>query len=351
MKSNRSKLVPLGRVTAVLFAAAILSIGVSSYQASHSTDTGGAAAKVDNKAKGVDFRIAVLPDIQYYTGIAHGGNMQMFLSQIRWIKKHQADSNIVYVSGMGDTVDDTKVDSIPVDQQWVNASTGYYMLEATPALAYGVTVGNHDELDPAYKVEENAMRHNHPGLSPVRNTTENYNKYFGVEHFKNKPWYGGHANILGKNNNDCHYDKFTVGGQKYIVIYIPFDNTGDVGEDKDGLMLKWAHNVLEKNRDAKAIMVSHGILEGPKKRIFNKQGQRMYDAVKDMPNMFMMLCGHVTGEYVREDTYQGHTIKTYLIDCQGNPNGGNGRMRTMRINSATGAVSINSFSPYAGENL
>lgn len=113
--------------------------------------------------------------------------------------------------------------------------------------------------------------------------------------------------------------------------------------------MKWAHKVLEDNRDAKAILVSHGILESQKKNIFNKQGQRMYDAVKDMPNVFMMLCGHVTGEYMRQDTYKGNTIRTYMIDCQGNKFGGNGRMRTMRINTATNDISIRSFSPYLGE--
>lgn len=212
----------------------ILSAIAITFIVSHASKTEGAkmfqnqiaSSSANNAiADGTDFRIAVIPDIQYYTGVAHGGNMNMFLAQMKWIKQHQIDSNIVYVSGMGDTVDDTVVDSLPVAQQWINASTGYYMLEAAPALAYGVTVGNHDELDPAYPVADNAKRHNHPGLDPVRNTTGNYNKYFGVDHFKNRPWYGGHANILGKNNNDCHFDKFTVKGQKYIVIYIPFDNT------------------------------------------------------------------------------------------------------------------------------
>lgn len=309
------------------------------------------SAVTASSAAGTDFRIAVLPDIQYYTGVFHTAKLAMFQDQIKWIKQHQADSNIVYVAGMGDTVDDLKIDSVTsTEQQWINATSGYYALETPPALAYGVTVGNHDEADHAYDRNTNpGLYHNRPGLSPVRNTTEFYNKYFGVEHFKNKPWYGGHANILGKNNNDCHYDKFTVKGQKYIVIYIPFDNEGAGPEDKDNLMIKWAHQVLTENKDAKAIMVSHSILKGPKDGNFSPQGLRIYDGVKDMPNVFLMLCGHVTGEYMRQDTYQGHTIKTYLIDCQANKNGGNGRMRTMRINTVTNDISIRSFSPYAGE--
>lgn len=336
------------KIAAILTGAALL-MGVFAFNTHPYHEA--AAVKPKLRDAGVEFRIAVLPDIQFYTGMAHGGKPEMFMAQINWIKQHRADSNIVYVSGMGDTVDETRADSVPPGEaQWKNAAAGYYALETpAPGIPYGVTVGNHDEEDPAYDTNRLDLFHNHPGLSPVRNTTPNYNKFFGVEHFKNKPWYGGHANILGKDNNDCHYDHFTVNGQKYIVIYIPFDNTGATGEDKDGLMVKWAHSVLEANKDAKAIIVSHSILMGPKVGTFSPQGQRIYDGVKDMPNVFLMLCGHVTGEYMRSDTYQGHTIRTYLIDCQANPNGGGGRMRTMRINTATDEISIRSFSPYAGE--
>ncbi|MES2276712.1 MAG: hypothetical protein V4592_11870 [Bacteroidota bacterium] len=344
------KYIPLKNWRPVLIAASILSVALLAFTIpSHKKEA--KTVKAKTVQAGVDFRIAVLPDIQFYTGMAHGGKPAMFTSQINWIKQHQADSNIVYVAGLGDTVDDTVIDSVPPPQQWVNASLGYYALEVAPALAYGVTVGNHDEADTTFPQKEPGKYHNHPGLSPVRNTTENYNKYFGADHFKNKPWYGGHANILGKNNNDLHYDKFTVGGKKYMVIFIPFDVNGQngEGEDKDGLMMKWVHGVLEEHRDTKAIIVSHSILKGPKDGNFSEQGKRIYDGVKDMPNVFLMLCGHVTGEYMREDVYQGNTIKTYLIDCQALPNGGGGRMRTMRINSATNAISINTFSPYKGE--
>jgi hypothetical protein len=57
--------------------------------------------------KSTDFRIAVIPDIQYYTAQVKGGDVRMFRDQISWIRKHAADSNIVYVSGLGDNVDNS----------------------------------------------------------------------------------------------------------------------------------------------------------------------------------------------------------------------------------------------------
>ena len=278
----------------------------------------------------------------------------MFQDQIAWIKQHQADSNIAYVSGMGDTVDDAPADSVKsLDEQWMNASErGYYALETpAPGVPYGVTVGNHDEADMAYPQTDAGNYHNHPGLSPLRNTTENYNKYFGADHFKNKPWYGGHANLPGKNNNDCHYDRFTVSGQQYIVLYIPFDNTGERGEDTAGLMMAWARQVLTAHKNAKAIIVSHSMLKAPSDGNFSAQGLKIFNSVKDMPNVFLMLCGHETGEYMRRDVYEGRTITTCLTDFQGRPFGGNGRMSTLLINTATNTISSHSFSPYSGEGM
>ena len=334
------------RVVALLLLSTGLHVSCSVHKGGRQSPPAGAA--------GTEFRIAIIPDIQFYTGQAHGGNLKMFQDQIAWIKQHRADSNIVYVAGMGDTVDETPIDSVKsLEQQWINASErGYYALETpAPGIPYGITVGNHDEADTAYPQTEAARYHNHPGISPVRNTTAYYNKYFGAGHFKNKPWYGGHADILGKNNNDCHYDKFTVAGQSYIVLFIPFDNTGTDGEDKDNLMMSWARQVLTKHKEAKAIIVSHSILKGPSERDFSPQGLKIYNSVKDMPNVFLLLCGHVTGEYIRQDVYEGRTITSYLIDCQGKPFGGNGRMSTMRINTATNRISVHSFSPYSGEGM
>lgn len=306
------------------------------------------ASAEDKPQKGVDFRIAIIPDTQYYTAQVHDANIDMFRAQIKWIKDHHIDSSIVYVAGMGDIVDDWKGGDT-LHQQWINAAKngGYYDLETPgPGIPYGLAVGNHDEADPAYTMANQADYHHHPGLNPGRNTTENYNKYFGVDHFKDKPWYGGHANLMGKNNNDNHYDKFTVAGQPYIVVYLSYD----VGlEDKDDLMDKWADSVVKANAKAKAIIVTHGMLKAQPiingMNAWNNQGERIYNDLKDNKNILMFLCGHVNQGY-RQDVYNGHTIRTFMSDYQGEKNGGDGKMRSMKINTVTDSISIRTFSPY-----
>jgi hypothetical protein len=303
--------------------------------------------------KGIDFRIVIMPDIQYYVSQTHGGKVEMFRDQIKWIKKNYADSSIVYVAGMGDNVDDTGHGET-VDQQWVNVKDngGYYSLETPlPGLPYGIpyglTLGNHDEADTLYKPGSPKF-HGRSGLDPVRNTTYRYNKFFGVDHFQRRPYYGGHANLLNKNNNDCHFDHFTVGNQQYIVVYIAYDSENY--EDKDNLMIKWADSVIKANPKAKAIVVSHGMLKwGPIEpsgyNPWNPQGERIYLGLRDNPNVMMFLCGHVKEGY-REEVYKGRHFPFYMSDYQGNENGGNGVMRTMKINTVTGIIGIRTFSPY-----
>lgn len=345
----------IGLLAAVILVTAAL---ITSY-CTKSSNIQKTLTPTDNSVKKVDvtitdFRIAVIPDIQYYTGKLHGGKPTMFYKQIDWIKRHKTDSNIVYVAGLGDNVDDLKTDGeTDTEQQWKNAAldSGFYALETAPIVPYGVAVGNHDEADTAYDRDtQPGYYHNRPGITPVRNTTKFYNQYFGSSHFSGKYWYLGHANIAGKNNNDCHYDKFTVGSKKYIVAYIAFDNGGLGGagpDDPTGLMVAWLRSTIQANTDAKVIIVSHSILD---LNGFSRQGQGIYDAVKDLPNVLCMLCGHVTGDYIHTEVYSGHTIKTYLTDYQSQTNGGNGKMRVMLLNNQTGTVTgIRTFSPYLGQ--
>ena len=64
-------------------------------------------------------------------------------------------------------------------------------------------------------------------------------------------------------------------------------------------------------------------------------GWAIYNAVKDNPNVFLMLCGHMHGESVRIDTFDGNAIHTVLADYQDLPNGGNGWLRIMEFRRRT----------------
>lgn len=284
--------------------------------------------------KSGDFSIVVLPDTQFYVAQAQlGGNFDMFKAQIEWIKKNQVKENIAYVAHMGDI---TEHGDNPVTEaaEWYMAKTALYGLESPVSIPYGLTIGNHDQFPEQY---------------PVKGTTKGYNKYFGVKHFEGRPYYGGHYG----DNNDSHFDKFTAGGLDFIVLFLEFDSHN---EDQTNLYA-WANMVLKQNASRKAIVVSHSIINtNPGKGVntpqapFNAQGKAIYESLKDNPNLFMMLCGHVSGEGYRTDVVNGHTIKTFLNDYQGRPNGGNGLMRLYKFSVKNNQISVRTFSPYAKVN-
>lgn len=282
-----------------------------------------------------DFSIAVIPDSQYYLAQAQlGGTFDMFQAQIDWIRKNQAKANIAFVAHMGDITEHGD-NPVTARSEWYLAQKALYGLENPVSIPYGLAVGNHDEF---------------PNQFPVSGTTSFYNRYFGVPHFAGRPYYGGHYG----NNNNSHYDLFTAGGKDFIVLFLEFDSHNEERQQ----VYAWANEVLKKNADRKAIVVSHSIIHfGPVKgdykqfAPFNAEGKSIYEALKANPNVFMMLCGHVgdNGEGYREDTYDGHTIRTFLNDYQSRPNGGHGLMRLYTFSVKENKLSVRTFSPYFNE--
>lgn len=309
------------------------------------------AAKAEDKF----FQIAVLADTQYYTGERYGGSMGMFYNQIDWITANAEKEKIAYVVHVGDITD--QGDKLPA--QWEHAKDAMYRLEKPlPGLPhgipYGVAVGNHD-------VRPNGD----PNGSKI-----GYTKYFGRKHFEGKPYYGG--SFENNESSDSHFDLFTANGEKFIVLYLIFNDPGKK-ELYDAALEEKVHNwgaeVLAKHSDRKAIVVSHNILrpdsssksnfiagagQAPKPGNFTKQGKRIIEKFKHSPNVFMMLCGHVSGEALREVEFLGRKIKVLLTDYQGrrNPeytekdrNGGNGILRLMKFNQTSQTLSLRTFIP------
>ncbi|WP_179412166.1 metallophosphoesterase [Mucilaginibacter sp. E4BP6] len=282
-----------------------------------------------------DFSIAVIPDSQYYLAQAQlGGIFDMFKAQIDWIKQNQVKNNIAYVAHLGDITEHGD-NPVTARSEWYLAQKAIYRLENPVSIPYGLAVGNHDEF---------------PNQYPVTGTTRFYNKYFGVPHFEGRPYYGGHYG----NNNNNHYDLFSAGGVDFIVLFLEYDGHNE--EQKD--VYNWANEILRKYATRKAIVVSHSILfynpvkgSNTPQAPFNAEGKAIYASLKENPNVFMMICGHVgdNGEGYREDTWNGHTIHTFLSDYQSRPNGGHGMMRLYTFSVKSNRISVKTFSPYTNE--
>ena len=282
-----------------------------------------------------DFTIAVLPDTQYFVAGKNGGTPDLFRSQINWIIKNQEKENIVYVIHVGDITEHGDNQTYANDE-WSLSRSVMYGLENPVSIPYGIAVGNHDQFPSEY---------------PVTGTTLNYNKYFGVKHFEGRPYYGGHYG----SNNDSHYDLFTAGGLDFIVVYLEYDA---YNEDQNN-MNNWAYNLLVDYPTRKAIIVSHNLIgnngiagtNNGTAGTFRSQGLGIYNRLKTLPNVFMMLCGHVgdNGEGYREDTFNGNTIRTFLSDYQSREKGGNGLMRLYRFSVEKKLLEVKTFSSFTNE--
>ena len=255
-----------------------------------------------------DFTIIVLPDTQYYSWIYP----EIYLAQTQWIVDTKDDLNTVYVAHEGDLVQNAGI----IDD-WENAHNAMGLLEDSIAtnlsegIPYGVLAGDHDQ------------------------PTTLYNQYFGVGRFKGKSYYGG---SYSATKNDNNFTLFSAGGMDFIVINIAAGVTSSV--------LNWADALLKQWNNRRAIVVSHILLSSGNPASFTYSGQLIYTALKDNPNLFLMLGGHNAAEGMRTDVFNGNTIYSLLANYQVLPNGGNGWLRIMRFSPATDTITVTTYSPY-----
>jgi cysteine-rich repeat protein len=286
-------------------------------------------------AAGQDFAIVVLPDTQYYScGAPCGSNPAIFTTQTQWIVNHRAPDNIAYVAHLGDCVEHGNlgngVDPNP-DYEWINASNAMALLEnplttlLPDGIPFAVPPGNHDQTP------------NGDGSgSPPESSTTSFNAYFGESRFLGRSYYGGHYGT----NNDNHYALFSAGGMDFIVIDFEYDTSPDAA------VLAWADTLLQTYPTRRAIAVTHNMLGTGNPGAFSAQGQAIYDALKDNPNLFLLLGGHVTGEGRRQDTFDGRVVNSLLADFQGRTNGGNGWLRILRFSPANNRIDVQTYSPW-----
>ena len=274
---------------------------------------------------GADFSIIALPDTQYYAAGLYGGTPAIFTAQTQWIVNQQAVRNVACVTHLGDCVEHGNNNGNT--REWDNVNAAMSLLEnpMTTRLAegipYGIAVGNHDQS---------------PEGSPDGNSTKLYNQYFGTSRFYRRSYYGGHYS----SNQDNHYQLFSASGLDFIVIYLEYDQTPDAP------ILDWADKLLKIYSNRRGMIVSHYLMN--ESAGFSVQGQAIYDALKNNPNLFLMLCGHILAENRRQDVFNGHTVYTLLSDYQGLPNGGNGWLRMMEFSPASNQIRVSTYSPTLG---
>ncbi len=280
---------------------------------------------------GADFNLIVLPDTQYYSSTMNGGTPSMFYAQTQWIVSNQAALNIPYVTSVGDVVQTGDNDGN--NTEWIVADTAYKILE-NAGIPYAVVPGNHDEGNDLSNL----------GSASI---TDQFNNWFGVSRFTGRPYYGGHFGTA----NDNHYDLFSVSGMDFIVIHFAYDESPTGTRFQN--VLTWANGILKQFPSRRAILVSHYILNNGNPATFGPQGQTLFTALSNNPNLFLTLSGHIgfPGEGQRSDTVNGNVIQSVMSDFQDRASGGDGWMRIMTFSPANNTISVKTFSPVLNQNM
>jgi hypothetical protein len=236
---------------------------------------------------GTDFLFIAVPDTQM---LAQSYPTTMY-NQFQWI----ANQTAIFVTHLGDIVNSSSSTS-----QWEAADSAYDLLD-TAGTPYSVGPGNHD----------------------IAYGTTFYPDYFGSARFAGAPWYQGY--YTGGSDNYNNYSFFSASGMDFIVINLQYNATSEHHN--------WADSLLKANPDKRGIVVQHNILNTDD----SWQSQAVFTALKDNPNLFLLLCGHMHttsdgSAYRAEQGDDGHTIHILLTDYQEFTNNDNVRLLTFKPN-------------------
>lgn len=255
-----------------------------------------------------DFTFVVFPDLQNESQY----NPAMLTSQMNWIVANKSTSwNVVFAASVGDLVNNANSTT-----EYGNADAAFDILDAG-LVPYTVVPGNHD----------------YPGYS----TPLLWSTYFGTSRFTGKSWFGA------AYDNYNSYSFFSASCNDFIVINLQYSPTTAI--------LNWADALLKANPARRGIVVQHNILN-----VDNSwNSPTSYNALKDNPNLFLMLCGHMHtstdgAAYRAELGDDGHTIHIVQADYQ-DMSYGNGYLRLLRFSPANDKIYMTTYSPYANKSI
>ncbi|GMU20215.1 MAG: serine/threonine protein phosphatase [Phycisphaerae bacterium] len=267
------------------------------------------------------FTVVMIPDTQEYSE----KRPDLFKAQTNWIRDNRDRENIVFVTHVGDLVQNHS----RKPEEWRVADEAMSILDGV--VPYGVAIGNHD-----YDTDGGDRN----GVATM------YLQYFDPERrFTGRPWYGGASpNRL----NSCHL--FSAGGADFVVLHLELDAPDDA--------LAWAKDILERHPNCQAIVSLHAYLRGDagdhrlKKCESRKDGnsaQQIWEKlIRRHPKIIMVLCGHIASveEYHGVSRNEsGGDVLEMLADYQDRRNGGDGWLRLIRFLPADGEIRIQTYSP------
>ncbi len=281
------------------------------------------------------FTLAVLPDTQFYCDTrlklskkwGNGDLRRYFFDQTQWVKDNHKRLNIAFLVHEGDIV------QADAPEEWAIAKEAMSILDGH--VPYCLCLGNHDM---GFQKSNNKY-----GGDIAVNRTTHFNKYFPREKFAKTKEFGG---TFDPNRHDNSWYHFDAAGMKFLIVSLECKPRDDV--------LDWANKVVAEHPDYRVIVLTHAYMRANGKR-FEKLGYKITGnageaiwakLVSKHKNIFMVLCGHASGEAVLTSKGDhGNQVHQVLSDYQNLHNGGESWLRYMVFEPRENKIKVYTYNP------
>ena len=281
------------------------------------------------------FTLAVLPDTQFYCDTrlklskkwGNGDLRRYFFDQTRWVRENQKRLNIAFLVHEGDIV------QADAPEEWAIAKEAMSILDGK--VPYCLCLGNHDM---GFQKSNNKY-----GGDIAVNRTTHFNEYFPREKFSKTKEFGGTFDPKRHDNSWYHFE---AAGMKFLIVSLECKPRDEV--------LNWANKVVSEHPDHRVIVLTHAYMRANGKR-FDKLGYKIkgnageaiwQKLVSKHKNVFMVLCGHASGEAVLTSKGDhGNQVHQVLSDYQNLHNGGESWLRYMVFEPSENKIKVYTYNP------
>ncbi|GAA5496281.1 hypothetical protein Rhal01_02464 [Rubritalea halochordaticola] len=244
------------------------------------------------------FEVVIIPDSQHYSHFMDDGGPDLFTHQTSWIRDNVTNSNIAFVTHVGDVIHDNT-------GLWPYASQAMSPLDG--AVPYSVTFGNHDNGEPGP---------------------------FASSRYQSYPWYVG-----ASSDNLAHAQTFTAGGITFLHINVP--------HDANNAQLTWAQSIITANPGKPTIISTHGYMAD---NTFGRatRGENIWTTLVEPNTQVFMTCnGHDwVSRHEVDTTNDGRKILQIQSNWQQVINGGNGLLQRVVFDPDNSKITVKTYSPF-----